>query len=562
MKWLYILLFAGLVVFRFAYLDQDAPVYQLANVCQEDEPYYSQGAILKLCANEGRAVRGFEKTKGEVFDIYNSEATYLSLKLFGNNYWGLRIPDVIASILFILLMYSIFKVIKADSEFIALFLTMLFANFYLFVFSRYNNPQIFSVLIITLALWVLIKYGYQKPAPLIVLGFISTYAVLFIYPMNFFLLAGIGIFILIKTIQQKRISLTMFFAVGVLFCFLVLLASLHFIGRNLHDMFIALIASGTGESGVLIKTNNLMSIWGNIYRSIVAIIGTAYFRFQLLLLLGVLIAIPILFMKARDKNDRECDISLLMLILMATQFIQNYFAFNYPFKKLLVDIPIATISIFLVTGYFKRPHTGSLKQIAMTICVMISLAVCLFNFKINKSSTYWGYIGSGCYTSTPGWFDVINIVTCVAIALIVLYHVWSINVYNQQFVRIVFMLSILANFILTCEVFIADRKYQIRDCLADLKPLLNNKVVVGGFPFAYQFYNGCKPALHGYNVNYIDQPQKTVLDSMLVNKQADYLIDKVIPGAMVYHKDYPSLTLVKVYNFECYSYYVYKNSLE
>jgi len=562
MKWLYILLFAGLVVFRFAYLDQDAPVYQLANVSQEDEPYYSQGALLKLCTNEGRTVKGFEKTKGEVFDIYNRQITYFSLKLFGNNYWGLRVPDVLASILFILLMYSIFKVIKADNEFVVLFLTLLLTNFYLFVFSRYNNPQIFSVLVITLALWVLIKYGYQKPLPLIALGFISAYTVLFVYPMNFFLLAGMGIFILVKTIEQKKIALTLFFTTGVLICFLALLISLHSIGRNLHDTYIALVASGTGESGVLIKATSLMSVWENIYRSIIAVMGTAYFRFQLPLLLGVLIAIPILFMKAGDKNDRESDTSLLMLILMATQLAQNYFAYNYPFKKMLVDIPIATISVFLTVGYFKKPVTNRLQQISMSIFLVFSLGLCLFNFKINKSSTYWGYTGSGCFGSTPYWFDVINVATCVAFALVVLSFLWSFNVKNRLFTIIIIMISILANFILTYETFIVGRKYQIRDCLINLEPILHDKVVVGGFPLTYQFYSGGKPALHGYNVNYINQPQKVVLDSMLVNKQADYLIDKVMLGASLYHKDYPGLTLVKVFNFECYSYYLYKNSLE
>ncbi|HXP50809.1 MAG TPA: glycosyltransferase family 39 protein [Bacteroidia bacterium] len=564
MKWWHILLFTGLVVMRFAYLDQDAPVYQFANVCQEDEPYYSQGAILKLCANEGRTVKGFEKTKGEVFDMYNRYITYTSLKIFGNNYWGLRIPDVLASILFILLIYSIFKTINPASDFISLFVIILLTNFYLFDFSRYNNPQIFSVLTITLALWIIVKYGYEKPLPLIVTGFVATFAVFFVYILNFFLLAGVGLFVLVKAIAKRKLVIPVYFMIGVSVCFLFLTWSLSLIGCDLGTIYDSIKANGAGDNGVLTDTSTATSIFINIYKSISSIISTGYFRYQLVLLFGVLAAIPMLIMKASHKDDKDRSIALLLIFLIDCQFVQNYFAVNYPFKKMLVDIPITILALFVVTNgtNLKAWFNNIPRKVIMACWFIVALLLCLFNFKINKSPVYWGYTGVGCFGATPAWFNWLNVGTCVALTITLIFILFYSIKLSRTVVKIALVVSIASNFILIYNTFLINRKYEIRDCLVDLKPLIHDKIVIGSFPLTFQLYTGCKPGLHGYEINYITSSKQAVSDSMLVNRKTDFLIDKVMPSQSVPHTNDSNLKLVKVYNFDCYSYYVYKNSHE
>jgi hypothetical protein len=196
--------------------------------------------------------------------------------------------------------------------------------------------------------------------------------------------------------------------------------------------------------------------------------------------------------------------------------------------------------------------------------VFVALLFCWFNYKTNKSPNYWNYTGVGCFGTTPLWFNVLNVGTCIGLAIIFFYALlFSKMDGNSSFtVTGVLVVSLFANVALTLNVFVINRKYEVRDCLISLRPIIGNKVVIEGFPLSYQLYSNCKPALNGYDIDFIDKPNNTVFNEMLMNKQADYVIDKVMQGSSLYHSGYTGLTLVKVFNFECYSYYLYKNSLE
>jgi len=564
MKWWQILLIAGLVIFRFTYLDQDAPVYQLTNICQEDEPYYSQGAILKLCKDDGRLVNGFSKSHSEGLDMYNRLITYVSLKVFGNNYWALRIPDVIISLLFILFMFSSFKIIDPDSDLIFLFVMLLFVNFYLFVFSRYNNPQIFSILAITISLWIFIRYGYERPLPLILLGFTAAYSVLFVYILNVFLMMGIGLFILVKAIKQRNFSILIYFVTGCIICLLFFIACLHVVGSSFSLVYNQILNAGSGDnSSVLVKTNNITSALGNIYRAITAITNTGYFRFQLPFLLLALSAAPQLIYKAFSKQEKNGNLALLIILIIFCQLIQNIFVVSYTFKKMLVTIPMIMIYVFLIMNEFDLSwlRKSNLKKWGMATWIVFALGLCLFNYKTNRSPLYWGYKGVGCFETTPAWFDAINISLCIGLVIFLLYSLFYSEKLNRSIIKSVLTITIAFNLIFTFKIFIRNRKYEIRDCLISLKPMLQNKVVVDGFPFTWQMYTNCKPAMHGYPVDFLTSSRTNTLDSMIINRKADFVMEKITPGLNLtgIYSNNQNLDLIKIFRFKCYSYYLYKN---
>jgi 4-amino-4-deoxy-L-arabinose transferase-like glycosyltransferase len=563
MKWLHILLLAGLVIFRFAYLDQDTPTYSLTNVCQEDEPYYSLGAIHQLCADEGRQVSGFEKTKGDFIDMYSRLLMYPSLKVFGNNYWGLRIPDVLISLLLIWLIFSMFKKLGFGGDYLQLLVLLLFTNFYLFTFSRYHNPQIFSIFGIVLTLWIVVKYGCEKPLPLVAAGFAAMFCVLFIYPMNFFLLAGLGLFILIRAISEKKYLLPVYFAAGIVICFLAFAVSLQAIGSSMGTFMHVVLNYGQGNDVVTIGGHT--SLIRNVVNGFTSIINTGYFRFQLPLLFLSVVSIPLLIFKIRDKNAVGKEWALLILLILGCQFLQNCFTVTYTFKKMLVDIPVTVMAVFIASTYFnlQEVKANSSKKWIMVIAAAGAFLCCLFNFKTNNSAVYWGYTGIGCYETTLDWFNGINVCLCVMAAIVFIYSLFSSSGNFQSIIKTVLIVSVISNMALSFNTFVLNRKYQVRDSLVELKPIIHNKVTTGGFPFAWQFYTGSKPALNGYPIDILKLSRAKTLDSMLVNKEIDYDIEKVMNGKKTDSSSVnPNLQLVKVFSFNCYSYYLYKNRLK
>ncbi|HXP49737.1 MAG TPA: glycosyltransferase family 39 protein, partial [Bacteroidia bacterium] len=329
MKYWFLILLSVLLVFRCFYLDQDAPPLQLSNILQEDEPYYCNGAMNMYCASEGRSVPGFEKTKSECFDIDTRLPVFLSLKIFGNNYWGLRIPFLVASLLVMWLMYSIFKLIRPLLNFDLLLLLVMATNFYLFLFSRHANPQIFSILGIVFVIWLFVKYGHQKPVNVILLGFFAAFAPIFIYALNFFCLAGFGIYITIKAIKEKRYSLIFYFATGAVICFLFYILCLYAIG-NSPGIVRSILSNGDNDMGT--DFSSIKGLLYNAYKDLVAFTNTGFFRYQLLLLFAFMACLPFLFKGISTLKGKEKDLSLLISLLFVFQLIQSFFVLNHSTK--------------------------------------------------------------------------------------------------------------------------------------------------------------------------------------------------------------------------------------
>ena len=151
------------ILIRCYHLDQDAPSMMISAICEEDEAYYTIEGINEYNIDNNRFLKGFEHNLVAPIVFYSKTITYLSLKIFGNNFWGLRMPVVLLSFIIALLLLNIFK--KINTKYIALNYLMIFlllSDFTFYIFSRYQNPQIYSILCITVILWLIITYNFQS----------------------------------------------------------------------------------------------------------------------------------------------------------------------------------------------------------------------------------------------------------------------------------------------------------------------------------------------------------------------------------------------------------------
>ena len=96
---------------RFFYLDQDVPSYMISGISQEDESYYSIGAVLRYFTDLGLTEPDYNSTVADPVCMYSTPLTYLTFHIFGNNYWGLRLSVTILSLLIIFLLYKSSKII-------------------------------------------------------------------------------------------------------------------------------------------------------------------------------------------------------------------------------------------------------------------------------------------------------------------------------------------------------------------------------------------------------------------------------------------------------------------
>ena len=92
---------------RFLYLDQDVPSYMISGISQEDESYYSIGALLRYYNDVEKTDTNYSSHSGDLVCLYSTPLTYLSFHALGNNYWGLRFMIPLLSIIIIFFLYRI-----------------------------------------------------------------------------------------------------------------------------------------------------------------------------------------------------------------------------------------------------------------------------------------------------------------------------------------------------------------------------------------------------------------------------------------------------------------------
>ena len=94
-----------------------------------------------------------------------------------------------------------------------------------------------------------------------------------------------------------------------------------------------------------------------------------------------------------------------------------------------------------------------------------------------------------------------------------------------------------------------------------MKPIIENKVLIGGFPHFHQFYTNCIPAMSCYvELNYYHEKKyNQIMDSLFDNKIAEYTIFKYVRNDTTpIPKEFD---LIKVYQLKYFDNYLCKRRL-
>ena len=511
MKYFFLLTSVFLIFSRFLYLDQDVPSYMISGICQEDESYYANGALLRYYSDIDQTSIYFNKCASEVVKLYSIPFTYLTLHLFGNNYWGLRISIPFLSIFIILLLSSMaYREIKKPSYSIFLSLLLL-VDFYFFSFSRYFTPQFFSILILSLSIYAFFNTKQIKRQVLFV-SFLSVSSVLFFYVYNVFFVFGAAVYYIILSIKEKKIHIITYFILGSLFSLILFLIIIGFMGYDITDYINFFVGFSEKRSPFSISSNlSLINFLISFFKNIISVFASNLFRYNNIWLLFLVIEIfrRILCIIKNGFSLTKNDFLFLVLLFA---FIQAGFLNSYPFKKWIVLLPIV---FCLGIEFFKNINFSKWDYFTLVMLTLLSLYV----FKINYSENYWSGLNYGYYSNLPFVFSIIPI-------LVLVVFIFSIYFFKKKkiFDLILFIIPFFL-FVLPINVFYTNKKYEIKSALTRLKPTLENQYLVYGFPHAYSLYSNAIPILNPYDLNYLKNSHNI---NLLDSKKDKYGLIKVM----------------------------------
>jgi 4-amino-4-deoxy-L-arabinose transferase-like glycosyltransferase len=401
-QWLVLLVLLVLYVFsRLLFLDADIPVWSVSHYSPIDELYYTETAF--------NWVEGVYAPNGQYevsyFNLAQQLLTSLSLSLFGDNYYGLRLPSVLAGWIVVSSLYLI--TLKRFGFASALCFSLLLISEVSFLLAtRVAEPTIFRLAAISILLLAYsLEAEHKSQRATLFLGVLTGVAWCFIYPTNaFVVLAG---FLLVFLSNEKNIKYSLIYCLGILISIIIYAVVLYAfdfdIQKNLSilHLFTARVA-GTSQNGFWLMGwgRNLLSIrYANF------LVMNPFFSY---LLVGF-ICIFIYFRKQLIQTLKIED--KIILVFLLSFLIQTMFISDYPQRKLLILLPFLLYVSLLIWSLL--PHIFPevvLKKIGMLIFSMLLIsfiAVSIFRvftfpaYQYKKAMSQLGYL-DGLYV-VGGW---------------------------------------------------------------------------------------------------------------------------------------------------------------
>lgn len=528
--WPYLLVLC-LALSRFMFLDMDTPSLFVSNLCAEDEAYYCSTGIEKFLLDKNPTAKSIYFKEYIGISLYSHYPVYLSMKLFGNNFWALRLFPVLLSIFTSLLIVDSLKRLILNKFFLLLGVLLIGLDFTLFMFGRYHGPQIYSIAALAFLLWLFIRYGTDSKRNLFVIGFIAFFSVTVIYVYNLYILGAFGLYFILLSIKMRKLKYLMFYSLGVLSAGLFLLMLLYFSGTSIQDIVGVMENHGGGvktDSG----TND--SVFGfisnsvklNLKSTLSAFINNSVFTYNSVLLLLFSSAVGTWFVNKKQQHP----LVILSLLIITLAFLQNIFAQSYPIKKLAVLLPvIVTFSLTAIDRLFSNRELilASLKsRLILVAFLLFGLVAVWFNYRTVNNADFYSF-----YVKLFGDFTPINksLMTVQFLIAGLVFVLVGILIFknNANYLKWI-SIGVIPSIVFIAYSISVGRTYLIREALIQDNKYLKEKHITGDFGYYFQFYTGAIPFYNFYNLHQNHPGEMERMDDSLYKSSREVLrMDKV-----------------------------------
>lgn len=478
------------IITRMIFLDSDLPAWAITMYQPIDEFYYTiTGFNLFHYGAFTHTVINFIPDDGTPANLLQSIMTFLSLKIFGNNYYGLRAASVIAGLLIVIIMYVILTKIDIINKNNSSSAKYIFISFLLFDFSfimaaRVAEPTIFRMLAMVFCILVFIykdkfhKYQYLFEG---VFGFISLSSILYVYAYNAFILPACFITVIITSNKKNNIGDSIKSILSFISGAIISLISYYLFCDIVYDKGLIQVLKElmTGQSSRVSSTINKF-----IY-NFINIFTTNIFRFNLTLLFIFLICIPIFaLMVIKFRKENQILIANLTLFLV----IQTIFVNDYSYRKLIIFLPLVLIiiyeSYFFIRKSMIKLMESKINKVFFCIYFLMSF---IFTFKIYKKEL----------NAFNNIFKYINFF-CLLFTIIFIFAAYHYRLNNSFLKLLIVVLVLLPVFAMDYNYIYSNPTYLYRDSMKDVSIYINDKIVIGGLSYGMRLYNTSVPVLNPY----------------------------------------------------------------
>ncbi|MBN4050316.1 hypothetical protein JYT28_01020 [Desulfobulbus sp. AH-315-M07] len=515
---------------RLLWLDQDLNE-RLPRVLQPiDEFYYSILAFDVYHAG-GFPQRSidFVPTDSNMFHFMGNVFTYVSLQLFGNNYYGLRGGAVICGgIVAVFLLDRLWRTSRqlGGSSLYRCGLMLALAAFLLFdvsflINSRFLRPMGFRMLGTCGIIYVFARMPKTlNPRSAAVLGVAAIVLSLFIYPTNVFIPVATLAALVMYSTPRRRLKNTLVFLVAV-------------VGMlGLYKGLDSWLMDGSPFSYYFSAASNRIATAG-MTTKYASLLHTNTLRTSPAIVILLALLFPMFALNAyRTKNRSNKFIVLLFL----AQICQVAFIADYPIKKHTTFFPFICIFLFEGAACLEREWEKFMDWLR-SLERLVPVALCLFLATMAAME---------CKSRLPlthqpklGDYELSSLIMTATIAVLAgVLLTYRIRPTLRSTGRRGAMLLLLvvfpiASYINAYEGLFEEPRFTYRNFMIRAARWLDDEPLVAGWSYAARLYNRSKPACNSYRY---DMPEART-------EMGEYTHRSVREGKVKYHVGYKTRTV-------------------
>ena len=535
-----IILFLTIVLFfssRLIFIDKDVPPADVSSYAQLDEMMYAGAAMDFLQYGDpfykmpGAKVSNFHLILGSQFA---NMVAVVTLKIWGNNYWGLRTGPLIVSILILILLWRFLELQQKEITdesgkeekkfwFIKLLLLLLLITEHYFLFSNFVfENTIFRMAVMLLAMLALHKFlignkNSTSPIKYFLLGVIGILAWLFVYLTNAFIPFSIFVilFIYLKFNKAKIFKPLLYFLAGsiagflIFYCYAIIMhADLYYELTYLFNSFAdrSALDKGTGATGFL--KSCLINIFNLLHAGFTNFNPLLFFFF----LSSFLIYPVIIFF---DKKERKISISFIAFIVLCCFFIQSIFVNDFFTRKLIIIFPLYILIAHKVLLYvFKQP--AILKKTIVKLILLFTFLLVV----VSQETLDWLYQCSG--NDIYRTYIHPSILALGGVGLIV--GLCFLFRKKQKIIFVTLGLFIAINIYYTYYFNFRIISSDFKLAMQDMGKWVDGKYMVGGISPALRLYNTSLPGINFYSYYNLENAYMADMDTLIKENKADYIV--------------------------------------
>jgi len=480
---------------RGLYLDADAKSHSLVTGIPGDEIYYNELAIniyndglinliSGLCDNVALA-------NAKNFLLPNI-ITGISFKIFGLNFYGLRIPYVIMGLISLLLLFYCTKYCFGDNRLLKYGIPIIFLfDFSILLISRYALTVIPCMLAAIIYLSGYIYLKNHRKVQIFFLGIwpILTFCLIYNY-MAFMIAAGLTFLILTTAftkldIREKLQNFSCYIC-GVIAGFAVCeISSLAIFNKHLSSLLLDVFYAHHGKIIIGPTLSELIIKYAYGAMSYILSNPFKYNYFILLFMLYFVFLYAYLIFRGLKRKKYDEGIILqptewFIILMVGFHWLQNIFLPNLTMTKATITLPF----VLLFTGCgitrwedVKKSLTDEQKRIVLLIAIAISLVSLIGLVTLHLRVA----------TLPNLWLELFTI-SCAVIAVMSIYYLLFSK--TKILLAVIFAITVIFSMIFAGIFVYSDNTYTDRYICEDIYSVIGDAPVIGGHSKGFYLYDG------------------------------------------------------------------------